>query len=95
MTLSAEDIAHMVDQVVNARIHNNLQQQIGGSVDGQLESNIDSRFCSAMLRANDDFNKKQLQSVEPSDQNEGDTIYASFGTIVLKIDGIILILEVF
>lgn len=54
----------MVDQTINAKIANSLQQLIDGSVDSRLESNIDSRVCSTIVHLNDEFNKKQLESVK-------------------------------
>jgi hypothetical protein len=56
--LSGEEVAHMVDQVVSASLANRLQRMIYGSVDSRLESSLDSKVHSAMLRVNDETAKK-------------------------------------
>jgi hypothetical protein len=64
--LSDEEIAHMVDQVVSASLANSLQKIIDGSIDCRLESALDSKVHSAMLRVNDEMAKKQIEFTEPN-----------------------------
>jgi flagellar motor component MotA len=52
--LSGEEVAHMVDQVVSARLANRLQKIIDGCIDSRLESALDSKVHSAILRVNDE-----------------------------------------
>jgi hypothetical protein len=56
--LSGEVDAHMVDQVVSASLANILQKMIDGTIDIRLESSLDSKVRSAMLRVNDETVKK-------------------------------------
>jgi flagellar motor component MotA len=57
--LSGEEVAHMVDQV-SASLANRLQTIIDGSVDSQLESALDRKVHSAMLRVNGETAKNKL-----------------------------------
>jgi hypothetical protein len=64
--LSGEEVTHMVDQVVSASLANRLQKMIDGSVHSWLESSLDSKVRSAMLRVNDETAKKQIEFTEPN-----------------------------
>jgi hypothetical protein len=56
----------MVDQVVSASLANRLQKIIDGSIDSRLQSALDIKVCSVMLRVNDETTKNQLEFAEPS-----------------------------
>jgi flagellar motor component MotA len=56
--LSGEEVAHMVDQAVSASLINRLQTIIDGSIDSRIESALDSKVHSTMLRVNDETAKK-------------------------------------
>jgi hypothetical protein len=45
---------------------NRLQKIIYGSIDCRLESALDSKVHSAMLRVNDETAKKQIELAEPN-----------------------------
>jgi hypothetical protein len=57
---SGEEVAHMVDQTVSASLANRLQKIIDGTIDNQLESALDSKVHSTMLRVNDETDKNKL-----------------------------------
>jgi hypothetical protein len=59
-TLSAEEVAHMVDQAVIASLANRLQKIIDGSIDSRLECALDSKVRSAIPRVNDEATKNKL-----------------------------------
>jgi hypothetical protein len=59
-TLSGEEVAHMVDQAVSTSLANRLQKIIDGSIDCRLESALDSKISSTMLRVNDETAKNKL-----------------------------------
>jgi hypothetical protein len=56
----------MVDQVVNASLVNRLQKIRDCSIDSRLESVVDSKVRSSVLRVNDETAKKQIEIAEPN-----------------------------
>jgi hypothetical protein len=51
----------MVDQVVNASLANRLQKIRDCSIDSRLESAVDSKVRSSVLRVNDETAKNKLK----------------------------------
>jgi hypothetical protein len=77
----------MVDQVVSASLANRLQKIIDGSIDSRLQSALDIKVCSVMLRVNDETAKNQLEFAKPS----ATPIKPNFSIVIIKIATITLI----